>query len=153
MGETWYERKVQGILNCPKCGKQSVFIPRPTINGGTEAICTKCHTVFSESEWDNAISKKRLAMKKRGRPRSSEPTREVQYRLRITPEEHKFLKEFSKSTGITMSQLVRDGVLSWRESLMLDQLYSPPRRNGKTKKVRKLQELLQKYCDAEEQNV
>lgn len=92
-------------------------------------------------------------MSKRVRPMSSEPTHEVQYRLRITPEEHKFLKEFSEQTGITMSQLVRSGILAWRESCMLDQLYSSLRRNGKTKKAKMLQEILQMCSDIEKQNV
>lgn len=50
--------------------------------------------------------------KKRGRPKSSEPIRDVQYRLRITPEEHQFLKELSKRTGYTISKLIREGALS-----------------------------------------
>ena len=67
-------------------------------------------------------------MSKRGRPKSKEPIREVQYRLRITPEEHKFLKETSENTGLPISHLIRIGVLAYREQQIYTQMFSSERR-------------------------
>ena len=67
-------------------------------------------------------------MGQRGRPKSKEPVREVQYRLRITPEEHKFLKETSKNTGLPISHLIRIGVLAYREQQVCTLMFSSERR-------------------------
>lgn len=78
-------------------------------------------------------------MSKRGRPKSSEPIRKLQYRLRITPEEHKFLKEVSEYSGLSMSELIRAGVLDYRENTLKQNLF---RREDKLETYNRIKEVL-----------
>jgi len=77
-------------------------------------------------------------MSKRGRPKSSEPIREVQYRLRITPEEHKFLKDVSEYSGLSISELIRAGALDYRENTLKQNLFYQEERRAKYNRIKEV---------------
>ena len=88
-------------------------------------------------------------MGQRGRPKSKEPIREVQYRLRITPEEHKFLKEVSEYSGLSMSELIRAGVLDYRENTLKQNLF---RKEDRREKYVRMREVLSRCSDKSHDN-
>ncbi|MBR1763644.1 MAG: hypothetical protein IJ731_09840 [Eubacterium sp.] len=110
--DNWFEN-IQGF-SCPIC--HHPFLIFRVINDEIEFMCSECGTVFNKDNYKQYFYLRRQKMSnRRGRPKSSEPIHEVQYRLRLTPDEHRFLKALSKEYNISMSDLIRVGALYFRD--------------------------------------